>query len=166
MPDFGALLAQAQQMQQQMIDAQESLADLLATGTSGGGLVSATVDGSGDLRALSISPQAYDPTDPDAWETVADLVVAAVRDAKSAAEEQATARMAEAAGGLGGALSGALGGGLTDDLGDQLGGMFGGALGDIFGGGSTTTSKLEPTPEGEQTAQIESSHEPDRDTDD
>ena len=45
MPDFGALLAQAQQMQQQMVDAQEALADLVATGTSGGGLVTATVDG-------------------------------------------------------------------------------------------------------------------------
>ena len=121
MPDFGGLLAQAQQMQQQMVDAQEALADLLATGSSGGDLVTATVDGRGDLRALAISPQAYDPDDPDAWETVADLVVAAVRDAKSAAEEQAAMAMAEVSGGLG------------EQISDQLGGLLGGGLGDLFG---------------------------------
>ena len=132
MPDFGGLLAQAQQMQQQMVDAQEALADLLATGSSGGGLVTATVDGRGDLRGLAISPQAYDPDDPDAWETVADLVVAAVRDAKAAAEEQAAASMAEVSGGLG------------EQISDQLGGLLGGGLGDLFGGPPVAAEVEEP----------------------
>lgn len=148
MPDFGALLAQAQQMQQQMVDAQEALADLVATGTSGGGLVTATVDGRGDLRSLTISPQAYDPDDPDAWETVADLVVAAVRDAKATAEEQAAASMAEVSGGLG------------EQISDQLGGLLGGGLGDLFGAPS---SSAEVEPEIDSARRLEQS--PDRDPD-
>lgn len=151
MPDFGALLAQAQQMQQQMMDAQEALADLLATGSAGGGLVTATVDGRGDLRSLVISPQAYDPDDSDAWETVADLVVAAVRDAKAVAEEQATASMAQVSEGLG------------DQIGDQIGGMLGGALGDLFGGPASDPA-IDPATETEQPPELEQLG--DRDADD
>lgn len=93
MPDFGALLAQAQQMQQQMMEAQEGLADVHAVGTAGGRLVRATVDGRGDLLALTIEPAAYDADDPDALDTLADLVVAAVRDAKAEAERLAAERL-------------------------------------------------------------------------
>lgn len=100
MPDFGALLAQAGQIQQQMMDAQAGLADVRVVGTSGGGLVSATVNGHGDLVALAIEPAAYDPEDPDALDTVADLVVAAVRDAKAESERRAAEQMSEASGGL------------------------------------------------------------------
>lgn len=113
MPDFGALLAQAQQMQQQMMDAQQGLADLEVEGTSGGGLVTAVVDGTGDLRSLTIRPEAYDPDDPDALATLADLVVAAVRDAKAEVERQVGERMTQAASGLaeqGGLLGSLLGG--------------------------------------------------------
>lgn len=117
MPDFGsldlgALMAQAQQIQQQMIQAQEGLADVRAEGTSGGGLVRATVDGRGDLVALSIEPAAYDPDDPDALDTLADLVVAAVRDAKAEAEQAASERIGEAGGGI-------------SALGESLGSLFG-----------------------------------------
>lgn len=124
MPDFSALLAQAQQMQQQMTEAQEGLADVQATGTAGGGLVTATVDGRGDLVSLVISPEAYDPEDSEALETVADLVVAAVRDAKAMAEQRATEHMTAATSGLS-ALGGALGG--------SLGGLLGGGEGDVGG---------------------------------
>ena len=121
MPDFSALLAQAQQMQQSMMDAQEGLADLQVEGTAGGGLVTAVVDGRGDLVSLTIAPQAYDVGEPDALETLADLVVAAVRDAKVEAERQATDRISAASGGLaalGGSLGGVFGGGeAATDLG-------------------------------------------------
>jgi len=120
MPDFGDLLAQAQQMQQQMMDAQESLADIRAVGTSGGGLVSATVDGRGDLVSLVIDPAAYDADEPDALDTLADLVVAAVRDAKSEAERVAAVRLADASTGLAA-------------LGGTLGDLFGGAVGESPG---------------------------------
>lgn len=109
MPDLGALLASAQAMQQQVLAAQEGLADERATGTAGGGVVTATVDGHGDLLGLRIAPEAFDPADPDALDTLADLVVAAVRDARAQAEQAAAASMAAATGGLS-ALTGSLGG--------------------------------------------------------
>ena len=93
------LLKQAQQMQQQLVAAQEEMARTEVTGTAGGGLVSATMTGSGELTALTIVPAAVDPDD---LETLQDLIVAAVRDARRAAEELAASRMNPLAGGLGG----------------------------------------------------------------
>ena len=101
---MGALLKQAQQMQQQLVAAQEEMAATEVTGTAGGGLVSATMTGSGELTALTIAPAAVDPDD---IETLQDLVVAAVRDAKRAADDLAAQKMGPLAGGLGG--SGGLG---------------------------------------------------------
>jgi DNA-binding YbaB/EbfC family protein len=96
---MGALLKQAQQMQQQLVAAQEEMAATEVTGTAGGGLVSATMTGSGELTALTIAPDAVDPDD---IETLQDLVVAAVRDAKRAADDLAAQKMGPLAGGLGG----------------------------------------------------------------
>ena len=95
------LLQQAQQMQQQLMAAQEELARTEVTGSAGGNLVTATVTGTGELTALTIAPAAVDPDDV---ETLQDLVVAAVRDAKRAADELAAQRMGPLAGGLGGGL--------------------------------------------------------------
>jgi len=100
------LLKQAQKMQQQMAAAQEELAAAEVTGTSGGGLVSATVSGDGELKALVIDPKAVDPDDV---ETLADLVVAAVRAANDEAKRLAEEKMGPVAGGLG-SLGGGLGG--------------------------------------------------------
>jgi len=93
------LMKQAQKMQQQLAAAQAELADSEVTGTAGGGLVSATMTGSGELTALTISPEAIDPDD---IETLQDLVVAAVRDASRAANELAASTMGPVTGGLGG----------------------------------------------------------------
>ncbi len=87
------------QMQQQLADAQQQLADAEVTGTAGGGLVRATVSGSGELNAIEIDPSVVDPEDVD---TLQDLVVAAVRDANRAAQELAQQAMAPLTGGLGG----------------------------------------------------------------
>lgn len=76
--DFGALLSQAQAMQAQLAQAQEELAEATETGTAGGGLVSATVSGAGDLVALEIKPEAVDVDD---LEGLSDLIIAAFRDA-------------------------------------------------------------------------------------
>jgi DNA-binding YbaB/EbfC family protein len=100
MPDFGGLLAQAAQMQQQMEQAQQDVAALDATGTAGGGVVTAVVDGQFDLVELRISPDAVDLTAPEALEDLADLVVAAVRDARAQVERLATERMGAATAGL------------------------------------------------------------------
>lgn len=88
--DMNALLAQAQQMQADVMKAQEDQASRRFDGTSGGGLVTATVSGVGDLMHLEISPEAMDPEDP---ETLAALVIAAFRAAKEEADGAAQASM-------------------------------------------------------------------------
>jgi DNA-binding YbaB/EbfC family protein len=88
--DLSSLLAQAQQLQEQLERAQAELGAQTVTGTAGGGLITATVTGTGELVGLTISPEAIDPTDP---ETLADLVVAAVRDANHQAVALAQATM-------------------------------------------------------------------------
>ena len=103
-PNMQQLMKQAQKMQQELLAAQEQLASAEVTGSAGGGLVTATVTGSGELRAVTISPSVVDPDDV---ETLQDLVVAAVRDANRAAQELASERMGPLTQGLGG-----LGGGL------------------------------------------------------
>jgi len=95
------LLKQAQQMQQQLVAAQEELAQREVTGSAGGGLVTATMTGSGDVTAITIAPSAVDPDD---IETLQDLVVAALRDAQRAANELAATTMGPVTGGLGGGL--------------------------------------------------------------
>ncbi|MFZ0324237.1 MAG: YbaB/EbfC family nucleoid-associated protein [Actinomycetes bacterium] len=83
MPDLQGLLAQAQQMQEQMASAQQELAQLTVQGRSGGGLVVATLSGLGELVDLTIDPSVVDPQDT---ETLAALVIAAVRDASVEAQ--------------------------------------------------------------------------------
>jgi len=100
------LLQQAQQMQQQLVAAQEELARTELTGSAGGGLVTATMTGGGDVTAVTIAPAAVDPDD---LETLQDLVVAALHDAKRAADELAARTMGPLAGGLGGGPGGGLG---------------------------------------------------------
>ena len=93
------LMKQAQKMQQQMLAAQEELAQAQVTGTSGGGLVTATVTGAGDVVSIKIKPDAVDPDDVESLE---DLVVAALHDASRAAQELAAEKMGPVSGGMGG----------------------------------------------------------------
>ncbi len=92
------LMKQAQKMQQQMVAAQEQLADATVEGTSGGGLVKVTATGSGEIQALSIDPKAVDPDDVESLE---DLVLAAIRDAARAAAELSETTMGPLTQGLG-----------------------------------------------------------------
>jgi nucleoid-associated protein EbfC len=86
--DMQQLFAAAQQMQEQLMNAQQTLANAEVTGTAGGGLVKATVNGQGELMDLTISATAVDPSDPEETaRTIADLVLAAVRDAYRSAED-------------------------------------------------------------------------------
>ncbi len=97
------LLAAAQQMQTQLMNAQQELADTEVEGTSGGGLVKAVVNGQGELVDLTISAAAIDPADPaESAQTVADLVLAAVRDAYRAAADLQQEMMGPLAAGIGG----------------------------------------------------------------
>lgn len=103
--DMGSLLQQAQQMQRQMEEAQRALGEQKVSGTAGGGLVTATVTGLGELVGLEISPEAVDPQDT---ETLADLVIAAIHSANEEAERLQKDKIGPlgALGGLGGALPG------------------------------------------------------------
>ncbi|GAB2928157.1 YbaB/EbfC family nucleoid-associated protein [Rhodococcus aerolatus] len=98
-PDMGQILAQAQQMQQQLMAAQAELAAATVQGQAGGGLVTATVTGAGELTGLVIDPTVVDPSDV---ETLQDLVIGAVADANRAVQELAAEKMGPLAGGLGG----------------------------------------------------------------
>jgi DNA-binding YbaB/EbfC family protein len=111
---FGGILEEAQRMQAAMASAQQELAQARVEGSAGGGLVTATVDGGSELIALTINPEAVDPEDT---ETLADLVLAAVRDATTKARRLAEEKLSAATGGLGGMLG---------SLGGDLGGGFGG----------------------------------------
>lgn len=98
------LLEQAQLMQQQLVSAQQELNDAQIEGSSGGGMVTAVINaGSGELLELKIDPSVIDADDAqDTVDTIADLVVAAVRDAARAAAELQQEKLGPLAHGLGG----------------------------------------------------------------
>ncbi|MFC4869148.1 MULTISPECIES: YbaB/EbfC family nucleoid-associated protein [Streptomonospora] len=105
--DMQALLQQAQQMQQQLMEAQQQLDEAQVEGTSGGGLVKVTVSGRGSVEEINIDPQAIDTDDADETaQTVADMVLAAIRDAESSVEELQQEKMGPLAEGLGGGMPG------------------------------------------------------------
>lgn len=101
---MAGLLAQAQQMQEQLLAAQDAITAAQVTGTAGNGLVTVTGTGAGDITAISIDPKVIDPDDP---ETLQDLVLGALADLAGNREALAQEKMGPLAGGLGG-----LGGGL------------------------------------------------------
>ena len=83
-PNMQQLMKQAQKMQAQMAAAQEQLAATELTGTAGGGLVTVTVSGAGEVLGLKIDVKAVEPDDVESLE---DLVLAAVRDGQRQAGE-------------------------------------------------------------------------------
>ncbi|HVF32430.1 MAG TPA: YbaB/EbfC family nucleoid-associated protein, partial [Acidimicrobiales bacterium] len=76
--DFSQLLAQAQSMQQQLLDAQQKAAEQVVEGQAGGGVVRIQVTGGFDFQQVTIDPSVVDPADV---EMLQDLVLAAMRDA-------------------------------------------------------------------------------------
>ena len=88
--DMRKLMQQAQQMQEQLAAQQEELANQTFEGTAGGGVVKATVSGSGSLLSVEIDPEVIDPGDP---EMLGDLIVAATNQALASANEAAQAGM-------------------------------------------------------------------------
>ena len=123
--DMQQLFAAAQQMQEQLMSAQQALADAEVTGTAGGGLVKATVNGQGELLDLSIQPAAVDTDDAEETaRTIADLVLAAVRDAYRAAEDLQQQQMGPFAAAMqGDGIPGMPGGGLDLPGGLDLSGL-------------------------------------------
>lgn len=85
MKNLGAMMKQAQEMQTRMQEMQAQMEELEIEGGSGGGLISVTVTGKGEVRRLSIDPSLVVPEDKEVLE---DLIVAAINDAKNKADEK------------------------------------------------------------------------------
>ncbi|HVM18623.1 MAG TPA: YbaB/EbfC family nucleoid-associated protein [Egibacteraceae bacterium] len=93
------MMKQAQAMQRKLLQAQEQLAAQEVTGSAGGGMVTAVVNGSGtEVKSISVNPDAVDPDDV---EMLQDMVVAAVNEALRSAKDLETETMGGVAGGLG-----------------------------------------------------------------
>ena len=98
-PNLQQLMMQAQKMQQQLADAQAELAEAEVTGTAGGGLVTVSMRGSGEVLSVKIDPKAVDPDD---IETLEDLVLAALHTASDAVKQLTEEKMGPVTSGLGG----------------------------------------------------------------
>ena len=92
------MLKQAQKMQQDMMKMQQELQEKEYQAAAGGGVVTATVNGKHELKALTIDPEAVDPDDV---EMLQDMVMAAVNEAMRAADSDAAGTMSKRTGGLG-----------------------------------------------------------------
>jgi DNA-binding YbaB/EbfC family protein len=104
-PNLNKMMKQVQQMQAEMMKAQEELKNEIVEASAGGGMVTVKVSGDLEVREIRIDPEAVDPDDV---ELLQDMVLAAVNEALRSAQELAASRMGAATGGLGGA--GGLGG--------------------------------------------------------
>ncbi len=103
-PDLSQLMAQAQQMQEQLLAAQAEAAEQVVQGQAGGGVVRVEVTGSMEFRSVTIDPAAVNPDDV---EMLQDLVLAALHDAMARVgdiQQGVTSGL-----GLGGGLGGLLG---------------------------------------------------------
>ena len=92
-----AMIRQAQKMQQDMIRMQEELENKTYTATTGGGVVTATVNGKHEVVDLQINPEAVDPDDV---EMLQDMVIGAVNEAMRAADTDSANNMSKLTGGL------------------------------------------------------------------
>ena len=92
------MLQQLQGLQQEMLEAQEEIAEKTFTATVGGGIVEAVVTGDRKVKNLVIDPEVVDPDDV---EMLQDLVIAAINKAMDQIDEAAADRMADLTGGLG-----------------------------------------------------------------
>jgi DNA-binding YbaB/EbfC family protein len=95
--DLGKMMKQAQELQARMAAAQEEIKLIEVTGASGGGLVSVTLGGKGELRSLKVDPSLMVPAETDILE---DLVVAAHADARGKLDDAIAERMSSVTGGL------------------------------------------------------------------
>ena len=92
-----AMMKQAQKMQQEMLRIQEEMENKTYSATTGGGMVTATVNGKHEVMDLKINPEAVDPDDV---EMLQDMVIAAVNEAMRTADAAAQNNMSKLTGGL------------------------------------------------------------------
>ena len=84
MKNLSNMMKQAQQMQAKMAEMQERMADIEVTGQAGAGLVSVTLNGKKEMRAVKIAPSLVDPEEIEVME---DLIIAAFNDAVGKADD-------------------------------------------------------------------------------
>ena len=92
-----AMMKQAQKMQQEMLRMQEEMENKTYSATTGGGMVTATVNGKHEVLDLKINPEAVDPDDV---EMLQDMIIAAVNEAMRAADADSAQNMSRLTGGL------------------------------------------------------------------
>ena len=97
MTNIARLMKQAQEMQSKMAEMQAKLEAVEISGAAGGGMVTATLNGKGELRGIKIDPALIVPADIEVLE---DLIVAAVNDAKTRVDANANEEMQKLTGGL------------------------------------------------------------------
>ncbi|MEK8130811.1 YbaB/EbfC family nucleoid-associated protein [Paenibacillus filicis] len=97
MNNMNQMMKQVKKMQEQMLKAQEDLATKSIEGTAGGGVVSVIVNGQKKVTSVTIKPEAVDPDDV---EMLQDLVLTAINDAMTKAEELAGKEMSKLTGGM------------------------------------------------------------------
>ncbi len=97
MPDLSQLFQLGQQVQGRLMQMQTELSQQTVTGSAGGGMVTATADGRGQIRSIKIDPTATADGD---LEMLEDLVVAAVTDAQRKAEELYKGELKKLTGGM------------------------------------------------------------------
>jgi hypothetical protein len=90
-------MKQAKELQSKMAEMQAEIEQLTRDGTAGAGLVTVTVNGKGEMRALNVDPSLMKP---DEKEILEDLIVAAHADAKAKMEEALQEKMKDMTGGL------------------------------------------------------------------
>jgi DNA-binding YbaB/EbfC family protein len=105
-PDMNQMMRQVQQMQAEMMKAQEQLKHEVVEASAGGGMVTVKMTGELELTDIRIDPGAIDPEDA---ELLGDMVQAAVNEAIRSAQELAASKMGAVTGGLGGGGLGGLG---------------------------------------------------------
>jgi DNA-binding YbaB/EbfC family protein len=98
MKNLQQILEMGQQMQAKMSELQAELKNRTVTTSSGGGMVTVTADGQGNIREVKIDPTVVDPSDVEMLE---DLVVAAVSEAQLRAREVHEEEMKKLTGGMG-----------------------------------------------------------------
>jgi len=97
MKNLGNMLKEAQKLQSRMADIQAKLADIELDGSAGGGMVTVTMNGKGEMRRVKIDPALVDPSEVEILE---DLLVAAANDAKAKVESHVQEEMGKLTGGL------------------------------------------------------------------
>ena len=97
MKNIGNMLKEAQKLQTRMAEMQQRLSETEMQGAAGGGLVTVTLNGKGEMRRIKIDKSLADPNE---MEMLEDLVVAATNDAKAKIEAHLQLEMQKVAGGL------------------------------------------------------------------